>query len=184
MKDKVVIVTGAGSGIGQATALRMAVEGARVLCADAKDDGAQGTAELIVRAGGEAVARRVDVTDEGSCGQMVEVARGRFGRITTLVNSAGVSAARRDATPAPEEWERVLGVNLSGTYLASRAALPHLAARGGGSVTNIASIFGLVGGSLSPSLRSWVRRSNTWSSPSPSPSCHESRGWCGPPRCR
>ena len=150
MKDKVVIVTGAGSGIGQATALRMAVEGARVLCADAKDDGAQGTAELIVRAGGEAVARRVDVTDEGSCGQMVEVARGRFGRITTLVNSAGVSAARRDATPAPEEWERVLGVNLSGTYLASRAALPHLAARGGGSVTNIASIFGLVGGSLSP----------------------------------
>ena len=150
MKDKVVIVTGAGSGIGRATALRMAVEGARVLCADAKGDGAQETAEQIGKNGGEAVALLVDVTNEGSCGRMVEAALGRFGRLTTLVNSAGVSAARRDATPAPEEWERVLGVNLSGTYLASRAALPQLAASVGASVTNIASIFGLVGGSLSP----------------------------------
>jgi NAD(P)-dependent dehydrogenase (short-subunit alcohol dehydrogenase family) len=150
MKDKVVIVTGAASGIGRATAVRLAVEGARVVCADAKIDGALDTVEQIAKAGGEAVALLADVTDEGSCVRMVEAALGRFGRISTLVNSAGVSAARRDPTPAPDEWERVLGVNLSGTYLASRAALPHLAAGGGGSVTNIASIFGLVGGSLSP----------------------------------
>jgi NAD(P)-dependent dehydrogenase (short-subunit alcohol dehydrogenase family) len=150
VKDKVAIVTGAGSGIGRATALRLATEGGRLLCADAKGDAAQETADMISRAGGDAVSLLVDVTDEGSCGRMVETALGRFGRITTLVNSAGVSAAGRDATPGPSEWERVVGVNLSGTYLASRAALPHLAASGNGSVTNIASIFGLVGGSLSP----------------------------------
>jgi NAD(P)-dependent dehydrogenase (short-subunit alcohol dehydrogenase family) len=150
MKDKVAIVTGAGSGIGRATAMRMAAEGARVLCADAKGDAAQETVEQIARAGGQGVALLVDVTDEESCGRMVETALGKFERLTTLVNSAGVSAARRDATPPPEEWERVLAVNLSGTYLASRAALPHLAASEAGSVTNIASIFGLVGGSLSP----------------------------------
>ncbi len=150
MYDKVVIVTGAGSGIGRATALRLAAEGGRLLCADAKGDAAQDTAEMITRAGGDAAALLVDVTDEGSCCRMVETALGRFGRITTLVNSAGVSAAGRDATPAPKEWERVVGVNLGGTYLASRAALPHVAASGNGSVINIASIFGLVGGSLSP----------------------------------
>ena len=150
MKDKVAVVTGAGSGIGRATALRLADEGGRVLCADAKGDAAQETAEMIAKAGGEAIGLLVDVTDDGSCGRMVETALGRFGRVTTLVNSAGVAAARRDATPAPDEWGRVLGANLTGTYLASRAALPHLAATGSGSVTNIASIFGLVGGSLSP----------------------------------
>jgi len=150
MNDKVAIVTGAGSGIGRATALRLAAEGARLLCADAKWDAARETAEMIAKAGGDAAALHADVTDEESCGRMVETALERFGRITTLVNSAGVSAAGRDATPGPTEWERVVGVNLGGTYLASRAALPHLAASGNGSVTNIASIFGLVGGSLSP----------------------------------
>src|SRR5262245_65707709 len=132
MKDKAVIVTGAGSGIGRATAVRMAAEGARVLCADARKDAAEETAELIGQAGGEGVAVVADVTDEASCSGMVETALGRFGRLTTLVNSAGVSAARRDATPAPEEWERVLGVNLSGTYPASRAARRHLGATGPG----------------------------------------------------
>jgi len=150
MRDKVALVTGAGSGIGRATALRLAAEGARVACADSNQDAAAETAARIVGAGGDALALVADVTDDGACARMVEAALARFGRLTTLVNSAGVRAERRDATPPPDEWQRVVDVNLTGTYLASRAALAPLASSGSGSITNLASIFGLVGGSLSP----------------------------------
>jgi NAD(P)-dependent dehydrogenase (short-subunit alcohol dehydrogenase family) len=81
---------------------------------------------------------------------MVEEALGQFNRLTTLVNSAGVRAEGRDPAPAPAEWRRVIDINLTGTYLASRACLAALSASGGGAITNLASIFGLVGGSLSP----------------------------------
>ena len=150
MREKVALVTGAGSGIGRATALRFAAEGAKVVCADATSDAATETARMISAAGGEATALGVDVTDERSCALMVEKTLARFGRLTTLVNSAGVRGERPDPTPPPAEWRRVVDVNLTGTYLASRAALPALSASGSGSITNLASIFGLVGGSTSP----------------------------------
>src|SRR5207245_2501163 len=150
MRDKVALVTGAGSGIGRATALRLAAEGARVACADSNQDAAAETATRIADAGGDALALVADVTDDGACARMVEAALARFGRLTTLVNSAGVRAERRDPTPPPDEWQRVVDVNLTGTYLASRAALAALASSGSGSITNLASIFGLVGGSPSP----------------------------------
>ena len=82
---------------------------------------------------------------------MVEKTLARYRRLTTLVNSAGVRSERRDPTPPPHEWRRVVDVNLTGTYLASRAALPALAESGSGSITNLASIYGLVGGSISSS---------------------------------
>src|SRR3989441_7300588 len=150
MRDKVALVTGAGSGIGRATALRLAAEGARVACADSNQDAAAETATRIADAGGDALALVADVTDDGACARMVEAALARFGRLTTLVNSAGVRAERRDPTPPPDEWQRGGGVHLTGTYLASRAALAARASSGSGSITNLASIFGLVGGSLSP----------------------------------
>ena len=149
MKGKVVLVTGAGSGIGRATAQRLSAEGARVACADVTMEGAVETARTISTAGGEAVAIATDVTDEAACAQMMEKTLERFGRLTTLINSAGVRSDLPEPIPGPREWRRVVDVNLTGTYLASRAALAALRASGAGSITNLASIFGLVGGSTS-----------------------------------
>ena len=149
MKGKVALLTGAGSGIGRATAQRLSAEGALVACADVTLERAAETAHAISTAGGEAIAIATDVIDEAACVQMVEKTLKRFGRLTTLVNSAGVRSDPPEAIPGPREWRRVVDVNLTGTYLASRAALAALTASGAGSITNLASIFGLVGGSTS-----------------------------------
>jgi NAD(P)-dependent dehydrogenase (short-subunit alcohol dehydrogenase family) len=150
MDGKVALVTGAGSGIGWATARRLAAEGARVACVDRAADRARETVRAITAAGGEALAIHADVTEPADCERIVDETVARFSLLTTLVNSAGVRPERMDRTPPPGEWERVVDTNLTGTYLASRAALPALSASGHGSVTNLASIYGLVGGSLSP----------------------------------
>jgi NAD(P)-dependent dehydrogenase (short-subunit alcohol dehydrogenase family) len=149
MRGKTAIVTGAGSGLGRATALRLAAEGARVACVDRAGDRVQSTATAIAEAGGEALALEADVTDDRACAGMIETTLARFGALTTLVNSAGITGASGDA-PAPPDWRRVVDVNLAGTWLPSCAARAALAAGGQGTITNLASIYGLVGGSTSP----------------------------------
>lgn len=150
LQGKVALVTGAGSGIGRAVALRFAREGARVACADLVAEAARETGKVITEAGGQSLALALDVTDAAGCGRAVRATLDAFGGLTTLVNAAGVRGERRDSAPPPEEWRRVVEVNLTGTYLASRAAVQALAATGHGAIVNIASIYGLVGGSLSP----------------------------------
>ena len=149
LQDKVAVVTGAGSGIGRATALRFAVEGARVACVDANPEGAAATARAIAREGGTAIDLTADVTSEASCTEMVERTIQAFGRLAILVNSAGVRAYLTGASAPMEEWRRVVDINLTGSYMASRAALPRLQDAGGGAVVNLASIYGLVGGATS-----------------------------------
>ncbi len=149
MQGKTAIVTGAGSGLGRATALRLAAEGARVACADLAADHARETATAIAAAGGEALALEVDVTDAEACARMIETTLRRFGALTTLVNSAGI-AGPADPAPAAEAWRQVVEVNLTGTWLAAQAAREALAAGGRGSVINLASIYGVTGGSRSP----------------------------------
>jgi len=146
MQGKVALVTGAGSGIGRATAQRFAAEGAQVACADAGAEAAEETARDITAHGGNAIALASDVTDEAACARMVEQTLARFGRLTTVVNSAGIRPERPSPTPTLSEWQRVVDINLTGSYFASRAALPALTESGAGSITHLASIFGLVGG--------------------------------------
>jgi NAD(P)-dependent dehydrogenase (short-subunit alcohol dehydrogenase family) len=149
MRGKTAVVTGAGSGIGRATALRVAAEGARVACADRVAAGAESTATAITDAGGIALALEVDVTDADACARMIEVTLHRFGAVTTLVNSAGIAGAMTSEL-APADWRRVIDVNLTGSWLAAQAARQALADGGHGTVTNLASIYGITGGSRSP----------------------------------
>lgn len=143
-EDKVAIITGGGSGIGRATALRLAADGAAVLCADVNGDGLAETKAAILGAGGRAETCTTDVRDPAATGAMAETARKAFGGIDILVNSAGVFRMSHSTELDPEEWNRILAINLSGTFFAAQAVLPDLLERGG-NIVNVASNAGLFG---------------------------------------
>lgn len=138
-EGRVVLVTGAASGIGRATALRLAEEGARLLCVDVNGDGAEETAKAVP----DGAAMRVDVTDVAACEAAVAEAGNRFGRLDGLANVAGVGSFGHAAATSDAEWQRVIGVNLTGVFQMTRASLPALEAANG-SIVNIASAAGLV----------------------------------------
>jgi NAD(P)-dependent dehydrogenase (short-subunit alcohol dehydrogenase family) len=145
LAGKVAVITGAGSGLGRASALRFAIEGAAVLCADVDRAGAERVAAEIVAAGGRARGVEVDVTLEPDTERMAEVAAREFGRIDILFANAGIAGVGSIASTSRETWDRVLAVNLTGVWLCSKAVLPCMQSQGGGSVINQASIGGLVG---------------------------------------
>src|SRR5262245_47454788 len=143
--DRTAWITGAASGLGQATAKAFAAEGARVWAVDVNEAGVAQTVEAIRAAGGTADGGRCDVADLASVEAGIARAVERFGGLDVLVNAAGVGGVARFEETEPREWHRVLGVNLTGPYHTIRAALPHLLARKGGNVVNVASSAGMRG---------------------------------------
>lgn len=146
LKDKVAIVTGGGSGLGRAMALRFATEGARVLIADIGEAGGRETLALIDASGltGAAAFRRVDVTVEDDCAAMVADAIERWGRLDVLVANAGIGAPSALIDQTREDWERVLAVNLTGTFLCAKHAFRAMQ-DAGGTILITASVAGLGG---------------------------------------
>jgi NAD(P)-dependent dehydrogenase (short-subunit alcohol dehydrogenase family) len=141
---RVCVVTGAGSGLGRATALRFAREGASVAVLDLNADAARRTVQAVEAAGGRAQAFTVDVSDPQSVRAAVDAVGAALGRPQVLVNSAGIGKFANSHEMPFEEWSRIIGVNLTGTFLMAQAVLPHLLA-GGGNIVNVASNAGLMG---------------------------------------
>ena len=147
LAGKVALVTGAGSGIGRASAELFAAEGARVLAVDINAGPARETAEAIEAAGGEALALPTDVADDASVRAMAAAALERFGRVDVLMSNAGILDSYEPAAETSDEtWNRVLGVNLNGMFFTARALIPQMLDNGGGAIVNVASTAGLNGG--------------------------------------
>jgi 2-hydroxycyclohexanecarboxyl-CoA dehydrogenase len=146
-EDKVAIVTGGASGIGQATARRLAGEGAAVVIADVNGEGAGGVARSISEGGGRAIALQVDVTDAPGVRAMTEQAIAAFGKIDILVSNAGWDRAGPFADTDEELWDRVIAINYRGHLATCHAALPHMREGGGGRIVTVASDAGRVGSS-------------------------------------
>ncbi len=143
---KVALVTGGGSGIGRASCLVFAREGARVAVADVDLAGAEETVRLIEGAGGSGVGFRVDVTKSGEVESLVERVVEDFGRLDCAFNNAGVGGEVENTHEYPEDdWDRVIDVNLKGVWLCMKYEIPVMLRQGGGAIVNTASIYGLSG---------------------------------------
>ena len=142
LESKVALVTGAGGGLGGGTARLFAAEGASVMCTDLDLARAEKTVADIEAAGGTAAALAIDVGDPAQCEAQVTQTIERFGRIDILVNNAGVSLHKLALDTTIEDWNRVLNINLTGSFLTAQAAARAMAAAGGGRIVQIGSISG------------------------------------------
>lgn len=143
-RDRVAFITGAGSGIGRATARRLAGEGAAIIVADIDGDAAAETVELVEGAGGDALAIYCDVRDRGSIAAARDAGLERFGRITYLVNNAGVVTMEGLDDLSEENWDYVVDINLKGVFLVTQEVNPAIADAGGGAVVNLSTVESLV----------------------------------------
>ena len=144
LSGKVAFITGGGTGIGRACAALFAREGARVAVAGRRKGPLEAAVREIEATGGRAFALTCDVVDRKSVESALASTVKQFGGLHIVVNNAGAVVVAAADDTSDEDWERVIATNLTGTFLVSRAALPHLRAAGGGTIVNIGSILGIV----------------------------------------
>lgn len=145
LDDLVCLITGAGSGIGQASAKLFASEGGHVVVADIDDAAARATVAAIKKTGAQASAEHVDVTDEAETVALADRVAGRHKRIDVLFNNAGISGVGDLSETEPELFDRVMRVNVRGVYLMSRAVVPHMTRQRSGSIINMSSCIAEIG---------------------------------------
>ncbi|UCD57449.1 MAG: SDR family oxidoreductase [Candidatus Hydrogenedentota bacterium] len=145
LRDKVALITGAGSGIGRTTALFLAEEGVRICCADLFEEKAVETVRMIEQQGGTAIKSVCDVTQYDQIAETVAGVVRSFGQLDILINSAGVAAGGLFAETEPQDWSREIDINLIGTMNCCHAAVEHMIPRGYGKIVNLASDAGRVG---------------------------------------
>jgi NAD(P)-dependent dehydrogenase (short-subunit alcohol dehydrogenase family) len=146
LKDKVAIVTGAGSGIGRAVAISYAKEGAKVVVSDIDDQGGKATVDMILNDGGEAIYVHANVASAADNEALVKKAVDAYGALHIACNNAGIGGPAFLTGEYPlDGWDKVIAINLTGVFLGMRYQIPEMLKAGGGSIVNIASILGQVG---------------------------------------
>ena len=144
LSGRVAFITGGGTGIGRACAILFAREGASVAIAGRRQEPLNAVVHEIESAGGKALALVCDVADRKSVDAAISAVLKKFERLDTVVNNAGAVVVATAEDTSDDDWNRLLAINLTGTFLVSRAALPYLRAAGGGAIVNIGSILGIV----------------------------------------
>ncbi len=146
LKNKIALITGAGSGIGEATALLFVMHGASIVLADMDTDGAERVLKVIEKEGGKGMVVKTDVSMPAECERLVAETVKKFGRLDIAVNNAGIGGPAALMGDYPiEGWDKVIAINLSGVFYGMRYQIPAMLKNGGGSIVNMASILGKVG---------------------------------------
>jgi len=154
LEGKVVLITGGASGIGAAHARTFAAEGAKILIGDIQDQMGQEVADAIgiTNSGGQAAYTNLDVTSEKSWNDAVKKAVNLYGKLTTLINNAGIAIVGGVTTESEASWDKTIAVNQKGVWYGMKAAIPEMLKAGGGAIVNISSVYGIIG---SPDMLSY-----------------------------